>query len=117
MVSFAMQKLVSFIRSHMFISYFFILKLFIYDCPGSLLLWVFFSSWDEQGLLSSCDAWASRGGFSHCRARALWYVGIVVVVPGLQSTGSAVVLHGLRCFVHVGSSWTREGTCVSCNGR
>ena len=101
----------------MFISYFFILKLFIYDCPGSLLLWVFFSSWDEQGLLSSCDAWASHGGFSQCRARALWYVGIVVAVPGLQSTGSAVVLHGLRCFVHVGSSWTREGTCVSCNGR
>ena len=34
--------------------------------------------------------------------------GRVVAVPGLQSTGSAVVVHGLRCFVHVGASWTRE---------
>ena len=113
MVSFAVQKLVSLIRSHLFIFYFFIFKLFIYDCPGSLLLWVFFSSWDEQELLSSCGAWASHGdGFSHCRAWALWYVGLVVAAPGFQRVGSVVVVHGLRCFAHVGSSWTREGSCL-----
>ena len=66
-----------------------------------------FSSCSEQGLLSSCGAWTSHcGGFSHCRAQALWCVGLVVAVPEPQSTGSVVVVHGLRRFVHVGASWT-----------
>ena len=31
-----------------------------------------FSSWGEQGLLSTCSAWSSqRGGFSSCAAQAL----------------------------------------------
>ena len=56
---------------------------------------------------------ASHGdGFSHCRAWALWYVGLVVAAPGFQRVGSVVVVHGLRCFAHVGSSWTREGSCL-----
>ena len=58
-------------------------------CPHTVGV---FSSCSEQGLLSSGGAWTSHGdGFSHCRARALWCVGLVVAVPGLQSTGSVVV--------------------------
>ena len=42
-----------------------------------------------------CGAWASHcSGFSSCGAQVLG-VGSVVVVPGLQSTGSVVVAHGL----------------------
>ena len=73
-------------------------------CPHMVRV---FSSCSGQGLLSSCGTCTSHGdGFSHCRAWALGYVGLVVAVPGLQSTGSVVVEHGLRCFAHVGSSWT-----------
>ena len=84
-------------------------------CPHTVGV---FSSCSGQRLLSSCDAWTSHcGGFSHCRAQALWCVGLVVAVTGPQSTGSVVVVHGLRCFAHVGASWTREGSRVSCTGR
>ena len=60
----------------------------------------FFSSSSEWGPLSSCGAWASqRAGFSHCRAllQALGAadVGSVAVAPGLQDTGSVVVVHRL----------------------
>ena len=44
--------------------------------------------------------WISHcGGFSHCRAQAVGCVGSVVAVPGLQSTGSVVVVNGaeLHC--------------------
>ena len=40
-----------------------------------------------------------------------------VVAPGLQSTGSAVMVHGLSCSMAQGSSWIRDQTCVSCTGR
>lgn len=53
----------------------------------------------ERGLLSSCSAWAARfGSFSHCREA--WAPGTQIsaaVAPGLQGTGSTVVLHKLRC--------------------
>ena len=71
--------------------------LFIFGCAGSLLL---------RGFFSSCGMKASPcGGFSGCRAQALEHVGFsrlwgldsVVVVPGLQSTGSEVVARGLIC--------------------
>ena len=45
------------------------------------LFWVFITAWDfsscsEQGLLSSCNAWASHsGGFSCCGAQALGHSG------------------------------------------
>ena len=35
----------------------------------------------------------------------------------LQSTGSTAVPRGLSCSLAVGSSWTRDRTCVSCIGR
>ena len=44
-----------------------------------------FSSWGEQGLLSSCGVWAYWGGFSCCKA---WAVG---------QGCSVVVAHGLSC--------------------
>ena len=57
-----------------------------------------FFSCGEQGLLSSC------GGFSSCGAQALEH--------RLSSCG-----HGLVAPRHVGSSWTRDYTCVPCIGR
>ena len=64
-----------------------------------------FSGRGECGLLSSCAAWASRGGgFSCC---GLWALGL---------TGLGVVMHRLSWPLLVGSSWTRDGTCVPCIG-
>ena len=76
--------------------------LFIFGGTGSLLLSWLFSSCGKQGLLSSCDAWASRcGGFSCCRA--------------LGCSESVAVVHRVSC--SVGSSQIRDQTCVSCIGR
>ena len=50
-----------------------------FGCAGSLLLLGFFSSCDEQGLLSSCCAWSLRGGFSCCGVQALEDVGLVAL--------------------------------------
>ena len=67
--------------------------------------WAFFSC-DGWELLSSCGAQASRfGGFSCCGARAQG--------SGLQWLWQ----RGLVAPWHVGSSWTRDQTCVSCIGR
>ena len=78
----------------------------------SILYFIYFSlavpglRFCEKGLLSSCGVQAPpRSGFSGCRAQALqhvgfsrlWGLGSVVVVPGLQSTGSVVVARGLIC--------------------
>ena len=41
----------------------------------------------------------------------------VVVAPGLWSTGSVVVAHGLVAPWHVGSFWTRVHTGVPCIAR
>ena len=63
------------------------------------------------------------GGFSCCGVQAPGCtgfsscVGSVVVAPGLQSTGSAVVARGLVAPQHVGSSQIRDRTWVSCIGR
>ena len=49
----------------------------VLGCAGSSLLHRSFSSCSEQGLLSSCSAWAShRRGFSCCGARSLEHVGL-----------------------------------------
>ena len=51
-------------------------KMFIFGCAGSLLLCGLFSSWVEQGLLSSCGALTSGcDGVSCCRACALGHAG------------------------------------------
>ena len=52
MVSFAVQKLLSFIRSHLFIFvlYVYFVYLFTFGCIGSCCMWAF-SSCSKQGLL------------------------------------------------------------------
>ena len=63
-----------------------------------MLCWVS-SSCSKRGLLSSCDAQASRGGFSRCGARALELVDSNAVAPGIWSTGSIIVVaQGLSSF-------------------
>ena len=62
------------------------------------------SSCSELGLLSSCGAQASHcgglscGGGSRVLAQQIWH-------------------SGFSCPRHVGSSWTRDQTCVPCIGR
>ena len=78
--------------------YFKIIYLFT-GSAGSSLLHGLFSSCGEQGLLSSCNASPC------CRAEAPRCMGFsscghadsVIVVPGLQSTGSAVAVNRLSC--------------------
>ena len=66
--------------------------------------WVFFS-FGEQGLLSSCSAWASHcSGFSCHGAQALEH--------RLSSSGKWAVSPR-----YMGSSWTRDQTYVPCTGR
>ena len=56
------------------------------------------SSCREQGLLSSCSAWASDcGGFSCCRAQAVGAQASVV-----STRGSVVVMYGLICTMTCG---------------
>ena len=56
------------------------------------------SSCSERGLLSGCGAQASHcGGFSCCGALVLGSQASVFAAPGLQSSGSVVVVHGLSC--------------------
>ena len=62
---------------------------------------------------SGCSLRASHcNDFSCCRARALGEQVSVVVARGLQSTGSVVVAIGFVAPQHVGSSQTRDQTCV-----
>ena len=58
--------------------------------------------WPTRATLS-CGAQACDcNGFSCCGARALGQTGSVAVIPGLQSTGSGVVVHGLSCSMACG---------------
>ena len=84
----------------------------------SLHCWAEFSSCHEQGLLSSCGAWASHcSGFSCCGAVTLGLMGSVAASPGLKSTDSVVVvLPGLSCSEARASSQVRDRTCISCIG-
>ena len=86
---------------------------FIYGCVGSLSLHVGFLQLWRVGATLRCSAWASHrcafllwstgsrhAGFSSCstRAQQLWRTGLVALW-------------------HVGSSWTRDRTCVPCIDR
>ena len=72
-------------NKHMYTPY-----LFVFGCPGSLLLQGgFSSSCNKRSLLSSHNAQASHcDGFSRCRARALEVRASVVGVHGLSCRGS-----------------------------
>ena len=76
----------------------------IFGCAGSLLLHRLLSSCSNQGLLSSCSAWASCcSGFSCCKARALGHMrfrscGVwpqELQLVGSRATGAAVKAQGL----------------------
>ena len=106
---------------------FFYLIIFSFGCVGSLLLPGLFSSCGEQGPLFRCGVQASQSrGFSCCRAQAgghssfsscsrraqkLWWpLGSRAQAQSLWPTGLVVPWH-------VGFSWIRDWTPVSCSGR
>ena len=80
--------------------------LFIYGCPVSSLMCAGLLSLQQVGTTAlCCGVWASHCGvLSHCRARALG------VWAELWITGPAAL-------PHVGSSQTRDPTCVLCIDR
>ena len=92
--------------------------LFIFLCAGSSLPLRLFFSCGERGLLCSCGVRTSHcGGFSCWEA---WALGPI----GLSTRGSQALEHRLdscgawaQLLQHVGSSWTRDWTHVSCTGR
>ena len=91
------------------------LKLFIFGHAGSSLLCGLFSSCGKQGLLSSCGVWASHcSGFSCCAA---WAHGLQQLQPPGSRATQKWWHTGLAALWHVGSSWTRDQTHVSCTGR
>ena len=66
--------------------------LFIVGCAESSLPWELFSSYSDQGLLSSCGAWAFHcSGFSCCKA---WALGLIAAARGLNRCGTWALLTG-----------------------
>ena len=89
-----------YIHTHKIHSFIYVAMLGLHCC-----VWAF-SSCREQGLFSSCVAWASHcGGFSCCRA---WALGAVA---------SVAVTHWLSCPTALGSYPTRDQICVPWIGR
>ena len=95
---------------------------FIFGCAGSSLLYGFFSRRGERGLLSSCGARAShcggffvaeRGGLS---ARGLHSCSSWELEYRLRAVRASLRCMGLAAPWHVGSSWIRGQTRVSCIG-
>ena len=85
-----------------------LINYFVFGCNGSLFLCGFFSGCSEQRLLLQlhCSGFSLQWllllqstGSRACRLQQLWHVGSVVVAPGLQSSGSVVVAHGLSCYI------------------
>ena len=84
-----------------FFFFFFLIYLFYlfsFGCVGSLLLHAGFLQLLRVGATPRCSARTSHcGGPSCCRVRAPGAWASVVVARRLQSAGSVVVAHGLRC--------------------
>ena len=90
-----------------------------------------------QGIFSSCSQQGLRflvvgglliAGASRCRAQAVGHTGFgscstgakKLELPGSRAPrlgSAATVAPGLFAVLHVGSSWTRDRTCVPCIGR
>ena len=70
-----------------------------------------------HGLLMAVVSLVAEHGSRACGLQQLQHMGSGVVARGLWSTGSIFVAHGLFCSWHVGSSWIRDQTPVSCIGR
>ena len=84
------------------------LTLSISVCTGPLLL---------CRLLPSSGAWASLAVASLAAKRRAWGTWASGAgAPGLYSTGSVAVAHGLSCYTEVGSSHIRDRTHVPCIG-
>ena len=88
-------------------------------CAGCSLLWGFFLAVASSYSLfcsaraSNCGGFSCKQGLQGTQASAAVAHGLAVVaVPGLYSTGSTVVEHGLS-----NSPKTRDWTHVSCTGR
>ena len=89
--------------------------LFLVGWAGSSLLQGALPRCSEQGLLSSCPAWAAHcGGISSCgpralgaQARRLWHVGSAAVTTRLSSAGWVVVV-GHSCSTACGSFRDQE---------
>ena len=76
------------------------LKLFIFGCAGSLLLYGLFSCCGKQGLLSSCGVWASDcSGFS---CRAAWAHGLQQLQPPGSRATQKLWCTGLATLRHAG---------------
>ena len=88
---------------------------FIFVCAGSSLLHGLFSSCRQWGLLSSCGVWASHcGGFSCCRVQVLGCVAQQLQFLSFRAQAQQLWHTGLVAPQHVGSSWIRDGTHISC---
>ena len=95
----------------------FLFFFFLLVCAGSSLLHELFSSCGEPGLLSSCCGQTSvlwllllhSTGYWVRRLQKLWLLGSRAQAQQLWHTG-------LVAPQHVGSSWTRNQTGVSCIG-
>ena len=88
---------------------------FIFGWVMSLLLCGLFCSCGVRGLLSSCSAWASRcSGFSCFGARAP--ACRLQQLPDSRAQAQKLWCTGFVATRPVGSSWTRDGTCITCIG-
>ena len=88
---------------------FIILFMYLFGCAGSSLLYGLFSRCSGQGyslvvcrLLPAVSSLVAKHRLQAHRLQQLWHMGSVVVTPGLQSTGSIVVVGGLCCSVACG---------------
>ena len=97
---------------------FFFLNDFIYlFLAWSSLLCGLFSSCGEQGLISSCNAQASHCSSFSCGVQTLGTWAQNLRLPGSTAQAQQLRCTGWAALRHVGSSWTRNRTCVCCTGR
>lgn len=84
----------------------------IFGCVGSLLLCGLFSGCRERELLSPWGVWASHySGFPCCRTQTL--ACRLQQLPDSRAPAQELWCTGFVAPLPVGSSWTRDGTCVS----
>ena len=93
--------------------------LFVLDCAGSFLPQGLSPSCGEHRLLSSCGVWASHCGGMWCHAEYASSRALRLQQWGVVSSRAQVQrlwCTGLAAVGHVGYSWTRDRTHVSCIG-
>ena len=87
----------------------------------NIFIFGYAGSWFLRGLLSSCDAPASHcSGFSCC---GTWGLGVKACglqklqLPDSRAQVQQLWHMGFAVLRHMGYSWIKDGTCVSCIGR